>query len=52
MKSYDPVYEENGQWYFWDEIWVDILGPYDSQAEARRQIDRYVKFLDTGEVGV
>lgn len=49
MKGYDPVHEENGQWFFWDEIQVDRLGPYESEAEARRQIKRYARYLDTGD---
>jgi len=49
MKGYDPVHENNGQWFFWDEIQVDRLGPYESEDEARRHMERYARFLETGD---
>jgi hypothetical protein len=30
----NPVHEENGNWYFWDEVWADRYGPYLTQQEA------------------
>lgn len=39
----DPVFEEDGKWYFWNEVWVDKYGPYDSEKEARDDLDRYCR---------
>ena len=39
----DPVHQLNGHWYFWNEVWADQLGPYETEAEARRELDRYVR---------
>jgi hypothetical protein len=46
----DPIHEENGQWFFWDETWADRLGPYPTEARARQRLEQYCHFLDTGEV--
>lgn len=39
----DPIFEKNGKWYFWNEVWTDAIGPYESREEAARELDRYVK---------
>jgi hypothetical protein len=46
--SFDPVHEENGKWYFWDETEADRLGPYDSEEEARKRLSDYGRWLDEG----
>lgn len=38
----DPIFEEDGKWYFWDEVWANAMGPFDSREEAVRELDRYV----------
>lgn len=41
--SSDPVHQDpSGKWYFYDETWVDRLGPYDSEKETREALNRYV----------
>ena len=47
--SRDPVHEENGQWYFYDETWSDRLGPYESEKKARRKLKEYINWLDSKE---
>lgn len=37
----DPVHEEKGKWYFWDETWADRYGPYDSEQKARTAMEKY-----------
>lgn len=37
----DPIHEHNGQWYFWDETWVDRYGPYSTEKEARKMFQAY-----------
>lgn len=45
----DPVFQaDDGQWYFWDEIWVDRIGPYRTEGEARRQCASYALYLELG----
>lgn len=42
----DPVHkdpESENDWYFWDETWVDKVGPFNSETEARTALDKYVK---------
>jgi hypothetical protein len=42
----NPVHEENGQWYFYDETWADRHGPYDSEAYANLQLRLYGEYLN------
>ncbi len=42
----NPVHEKNGKWYFFDECWSDILGPYSSEKIANEQCYLYAKLLD------
>ncbi len=44
----DPVHEEEGKWWFYDETWADRLGPFDTEEEARIAISEYADFLDRG----
>lgn len=39
----DPIHEENGKWYFWNEVWADRYGPYDSKQKAIEQLKKYCK---------
>ena|ERR1700743_3561883 len=38
----DPVHQEDGFWYFWDETWSDRHGPFDSEWYCRERMERYV----------
>jgi hypothetical protein len=35
-----PENREAG-WYFWDEIWLDSYGPYNTEKEAREALNEY-----------
>lgn len=38
----DPVHQNtDGKWYFWDETWSFEAGPYETEAEAIRALDKY-----------
>ena len=42
----DPVHytqkeERESGWYFWDEVWVDSYGPYNTEKEAREALNKY-----------
>ena len=39
----DPIHYVNGKWYFWDEVWVDTLGPFETWTEAMEALDKYCK---------
>jgi hypothetical protein len=40
----DPIHKrKDGWWYFWDETWADIYGPYLSRKEALKKLNEYVK---------
>lgn len=30
-------------WYFWDEIWCDVYGPYESVEKTQDALSRYAK---------
>lgn len=45
-KARDPVHEEAGQWYFWDETWADKQGPFKTEGEARKALRDYCLMLD------
>lgn len=42
MKKLDPIFEENGEWYFWNETWSDKHGPYTSRAKAEEELTWYM----------
>jgi hypothetical protein len=42
----DPIHEDKGQWYYWDETWDWRTGPFDTEEEARADLARYCEFLD------
>ena len=46
----DPVKFEDNQWWYYNEVWTDRVGPFGSEAEARTALAEYVKYLDGKEV--
>lgn len=38
----DPIFEEDGKWYFWDEVWANAIGPFVSKEEAIVELAKYV----------
>jgi len=42
----DPVHEENGEWYFWNETWADRHGPFENEEAARKALAKYCEYLD------
>ncbi len=43
LTASDPIHEESGSWYFWDETWGYRHGPYATREEATKELDRYCK---------
>lgn len=41
INSSDPVFHNEGKWYFWDEVWIDSHGPYDTEEECRKAVIEY-----------
>lgn len=39
--QHDPVYEEDGAWFFLDETWANSHGPFETEQEAREELKRY-----------
>ena len=37
----NPVHQYDGKWWFWDEIWVHRIGPYDSAQEVADALKKY-----------
>lgn len=48
LKQYDYKVNilEKG-WYHWDETWTDWSGPFESEEEAKKELKRYVEFLNS-----
>jgi len=43
----NPIHQNaDGKWYFWDEIWVNEIGPYDTREEANTAINEYAADLE------
>ena len=34
-------------WYFWDEVWLDSYGPYNTEQEAREALERYFEAINS-----
>jgi len=41
----NPVHEEDGQWYFWDETWMYRYGPFKTEIEAKTECRNYGNYL-------
>ena len=43
----DPVFQAgDGKWGFWTETWADFMGMYETEQEARIELERYSLWLD------
>ena len=42
-EDYNPIHQEDGKWFFWDECLCTKYGPFDSKEEAKMGLDQYVK---------
>lgn len=49
MCGVDPIFEDDGKWYFWDETWTSYLGPFPDESHARHGLEEYGNYLSTGE---
>ncbi len=45
----DPVFQRGQSWFFWTETCADEMGPYETEAEARKKLDEYVDWLEHGD---
>jgi hypothetical protein len=41
----DPIFQVDGQWYFWDETWSNRSDPFPDQATARKALAAYAARL-------
>lgn len=39
----DPLHHKGDGWYFWDEIWIEEYGPYETLTQARRALNDYCR---------
>jgi hypothetical protein len=44
----NEIFEEDGKWYFWNEVWSDKYGPYKSKEEATSECSKYLHSLCYG----
>jgi len=40
------IFEEGGKWWFWDEVWCNALGPFDTEAQAKIGLEIYCEDLN------
>lgn len=68
MQEHDPIFQYDddatpyadasgnwmrmGKWYFWNEVWSDAEGPFDTEEEARNALDEYAARLFLGADGI
>ena len=45
----DPIHKVGGKWWFWDEIWVDRIGPWTTRKDAKLGIKLYCEFREMSE---
>lgn len=41
MRS-DPIFENQGAWWFWDETWTESYGPFLTRHDAKFALERYI----------
>lgn len=44
-RARDPIHEEDGRWYFWDETWSSRIGPFLSRPGAAAYLRMYARSL-------
>ena len=37
------IIEKDGAWWFWDETWTDLIGPYKSEKDAKKHFKDYCR---------
>jgi len=43
----DPVHKTGaGEWYFYDETWSAVIGPFDTEEKAREALNKHCAELD------
>lgn len=42
----DPLHEDGGKWYFWEETWADRQGPFETREIALESLRIYCDWLD------
>ena len=43
----DPIFQAgDGKWGFWIETWADFMGMYETEEEARSELEHYHLWLD------
>jgi hypothetical protein len=41
----DPMREVEGKFYWWNETWTELHGPYDTKEQAKAALAEYAKTL-------
>ena len=43
VEPVEPVFEQNGEWFFYAEDWATVYGPFNDEAIARFALHQYCK---------
>ena len=41
----NPIFEKDGEWFFWDETWVYDYGPYFSEYSVHLMLVKYCEIV-------
>lgn len=45
----DPIVKDGDNWFFINETWTDLHGPFASRTEAEEMLRKYLEWLNSGE---
>jgi glycosyltransferase involved in cell wall biosynthesis len=40
-----PIFKKDNLWYFWNETWTEVIGPFESKKIAEEELEKYSKQL-------
>lgn len=46
-----PTHKHDNKWWFWNEIWSNRIGPFDTEEDARLACVKYAELLEVGRAG-
>ena len=47
--AHSTIVLDDGRWWFYDEVWAERYGPYDSYVGAKRALELYAIQLEGGK---
>lgn len=41
----NPIFKTTKGWYFWDEVWANAIGPFNTKTDAQKHLKEYANYL-------